>query len=55
MSDQGFYARPPNCVGIPVAPDTGEDVEPPLGQFVCRSRADAGGRTGDDGDLLQFR
>jgi hypothetical protein len=29
-------------------------VETPAAQFACCRRADARGRTGDDGDLPQF-
>jgi hypothetical protein len=55
VDDQRLYTQPPDCVGVPVAPDTREDVEPPPGQFACRSRADAGRRTSYCGDLLDFR
>src|SRR6478672_3776757 len=47
-------ARPADGVGVPVTPDTGEDVEPPPGQFARRGRADAGGRPSDDGEFLIF-
>jgi hypothetical protein len=45
VDDQRFYTRRPDGVGVAVAPDTREDVEPPPGQFACRGRADAGSRT----------
>ena len=51
----GYGTRPPDCVAVPVVPDTCEDVEPPPGQFTCRGRADAGRRTGDDDELLDSR
>jgi hypothetical protein len=55
INDQRLDARPPDCVGVPVAPDTRKDVKPTPGQFVCRRRANAGRRTGDHGDLLDLR
>ena len=55
VEDQRLYAGPPDCVGVLVAPDAREDVEPPPGQFARRGRADAARRTGYDGDLLDFR
>ena len=55
VEDQRLYTRPPDCVGVPVAPDTRQDVEPPPGQFARSGRADAGRRTGYNGDLLDFR
>ncbi len=54
VDDQRLDPRPPNCVGVLVAPDTRKNVETPAGQFACRRRADARGRAGDDDDLLQF-
>src|SRR5262249_15376754 len=52
VDDQRLDGRPPDCVGVRTASDTRENVDPPPGQFACRGRADATGRTGYDGDLL---
>jgi hypothetical protein len=53
-NDQRLYTRPPDRIGVTVAADAREDVEPPPGQFASRGRADAGRRTSYYGDLLDF-
>ena len=55
VEDQRLDTRPPDGSGVLVAADTCKDMKPPPGQFTCRRRADAGRRTRDDDDLLDFR
>jgi hypothetical protein len=55
VDDQRLYARPPDCVGVAVAPDTRKDVKLAPGQLACRGRAYAGRRTGYHDDLLGLR
>jgi hypothetical protein len=55
VDDQRLYPRPSDCVGVLVAPDAREYVEPPPGQFACSGRADAARRASYYGDLLEFR
>ena len=54
VDDHRLDTRPTDCVGILAAPNAREDVEPAPREFAGRRRADAGRRSGDDGDLLNF-